>query len=558
MLFRYALTAVALTSLSVAVEAAPDGPVVNTTSGSYIGASDTANAIDTFFGIRFASRPARFTPATPVANPPSGLQSALAFGSDCPQFPGTSIVAIAGIPAGPPLRGANQSEDCLFLNVWRPEGTSAGDKLPILIYIHGGGYFAGSGSEWNGTSLVQRSVATGKPIIFVTFNYRLGALGFLGSAQVPPNSLNIGLQDQRAALKFIQDNAESFGGDGSRIIISGESAGAVSVHLHYLYPDSQRTFRGGISSSGSSLGLITPACEWYDRPGGTYNQLGNITGCGTSAGSFECLQNVSFDTFWPLALTTYEVPGGGLPQLLPCKGPEGSLIDEYPVERVINGDFLNLPIITGTNRNEGTFIIGTSFLDLTPQPSLDEENSLIRAYIASQATNNKNVSQATLDKLLELYAHPTDNLALNSSLYNRAAEFATDYNMLAPERLFLQSASKAQRGQDVWAYQFEQHVPDTPDFLGVFHTSDLYYLDMGFAPVPSQTLQSRVQDFYISFTNDLNPGASWPKYSTESGSGVVMRLVDEDGGEPIADTLRLEQTDFLNQVDVMKEFGRFG
>ncbi|KAJ6496288.1 alpha/beta-hydrolase [Mycena sanguinolenta] len=548
----------ALFLLSAAVGATPDGPVVNTSSGSYIGASDTTNAVDTFFGIRFAFPPARFTPATPIVNPPNVLQTALAFGADCPQFPGTSILAIAGMPAGPPLRGVNQSEDCLFLNVWRPKGTSAGDKLPILIYIHGGGFFAGAGSEWNGTSLVQRSVATGKPIIFVTFNYRLGALGFLGSAQVPPDFLNVGLQDQRTALRFVQDNAESFGGDGSRITISGESAGAASVHMHYLYPDSQRTFRAGISSSGTALGINTPACEWNDRPGGTYDLLGDVTGCGTGAGSFECLQNLPFETFWPQALTTYEVPGGGLPPWSACKGPAGSLVDEYPVEKVLNGDFLDLPIITGTNRNEGNFAIGTSFLDLDPQPPIDIENALLSASIASQATNNKNVSKVTLDKLLELYAHPTDNLAGNSSLYNRAAQFTTDYELLGPDRLFLRSASVAQRGQDVWVYEFAQHPPGTPDFLGAFHTADLYYLDIGFAPVQSRTLQSQMQDWYISFTNDLNPGAYWPKYASESGPGTVMRLVDGDGGGSISDTLRLAQTEFLNRVDVMREFGRFG
>ncbi|KAF7364317.1 Alpha/beta-hydrolase [Mycena sanguinolenta] len=451
------LAVLSLYLLFTSVDASPDGPIINTTFGSYIGASDTANAIDTFFGIRFTSPPARFTPAIPIANPPSGLQSALAFGSDCPQLPGTFISAIAGIPVGPPLRGANQSEDCLFLNVslFGALRTSAGDKLPILIYIHGGAYSICSGPEWNGTSLVQRSVAMGKPIIFVTINYRLGALGFLGSAQVPPGSLNVGLQDQRTALRFIQDNAESVGGDGSRITISGESAGGASVHMHYLYPDSQRTFRGGISSSGTSLVLNTPAY------------------------------------LWPLALTTYQAPRDILPLWSPFKGLQGSL------------------------------------------------------------------TQATLDKLLDLYAHPRDNLVLNSSLYNRAAQFTTDYEMLAPERLFLRTVSKGQREQDVWAYEFQQHAPDAPDFLGAFHMSDLYYLDIGFASVPSRTLQSQMQDFYISFTNDLNPGASWPKYTEGTGSGVVMQLLDGDV-EPIADTLRLEQTEFLNQVDVMKEFRRFG
>ncbi|KAJ7708315.1 Alpha/Beta hydrolase protein, partial [Mycena rosella] len=119
----------------------------------------------------------RFTPAAPISNAPEGLQTAFAFGADCPQLP--TILGTAGIPAGPPLRGANQSEDCLFVNVWRPAGTLAKEKLPILVYIYGGGYFAGSGSEWNGTSLVRRSVATKKPVIYITFNYRIGVLGFV-------------------------------------------------------------------------------------------------------------------------------------------------------------------------------------------------------------------------------------------------------------------------------------------------------------------------------------------------------------------------------------------
>lgn len=94
-----------------------------------------------------------------------------------------------------------------------------------------------------------------------------------------------------------------------------------------------------------------------------------------------------------------------------------------------------------------------------------------------------------------------------------------------------------------------------PPVWTVFHTTDLYYLDIGFSPVPSQQLNSQMQDFYISFVNDLNPGTSWPKYTEKSK--IAMRLLDGSVG-PIADTVRRTQTDFLNQVDVMEEFGRFG
>ncbi|KAJ6468620.1 Alpha/Beta hydrolase protein, partial [Mycena vitilis] len=89
----------------------------------------------------------------------------------------------------------------------------------------GGGYFSGSGSEWNGTSLVCQSVATNKPFIYINFNYRTEVFGFIGSARAPSAALNVGLQDQRNALRWIQDSAAAFGGDGSRITITGESAG---------------------------------------------------------------------------------------------------------------------------------------------------------------------------------------------------------------------------------------------------------------------------------------------------------------------------------------------
>ncbi|KAJ7808742.1 Alpha/Beta hydrolase protein [Mycena olivaceomarginata] len=553
MLLRYSLVVLGFSPLLTAFHLAR--PIANTSSGSYVGFYDAQNQVDRFLGLRFASPPTqRFTPTIPVSSAPKGLQNATTFGADCPQLP--APLSVAGFAAGPPLRGANQSEDCFFVNVWRPAGTLPGDKLPILIYIFGGGYFSGSGSEWEGTNLVRRSVATKTPIIYITFNYRTGVLGFIGSAMASPSALNVGLQDQRDAFRWIQDNAEAFGGDGSRITISGESAGGSSVHMHYLYPDSRRTFRAGISSSGTSLVLNTPACEWHDRPGGAYTLLGNVTGCGSGPGSFECLQNLPFDTFWPLALTTY-LPSNGVPippWSVTCKGPQGSLIEEYPVKKVINGDFLDLPIITGTNKNEGNFVIGTSLLELTPQPPIDVENTILSGFIAAQATNFKNVSQATLSKLLDLYAHPTDDLS-NSTLFDRATQFETDYSFLGPQRLFLKTASAEERKQDVWAYSFQQHLPGSPDFFGAFHTSDLYYLDMGFPIVPAQKLKSQIQDIYISFVNDLSPGIFWPKYAEESK--IVMRL--QDGSlSPIVDTVRRNLTDFLNQVDVMEEFGRFG
>lgn len=118
-------------------------------------------------------------------------------------------------------------------------------------------------------------------------------------------------------------------------------------------------------------------------------------------------------------------------------------------------------------------VIGTTFLDMTPQPPIELENSLLSGSIAGQATNNKNVSQDTIAKLLDLYSHPTDNLS-NSTLYNRAAQFETDYAFLAPQRLFLKTASAEKRKQDVWAYSFQQRLPGAPDFLGGEYSPDSF------------------------------------------------------------------------------------
>lgn len=110
-------------------------------------------------------------------------------------------------------------------------------------------------------------------------------------------------------------------------------------------------------------------------------------------------------------------------------------------------------------------VIGTSFLELTPQPPPALENSILSGFIAGHPTNFKNVFEDTLSKLLDLYAHPTEDLS-NSTLYDRAAQFETDYTFLAPQRLFLKTASAAQRTQDVWAYSWQQHLPGSPDFFG--------------------------------------------------------------------------------------------
>jgi hypothetical protein len=109
-------------------------------------------------------------------------------------------------------------------------------------------------------------------------------------------------------------------------------------------------------------------------------------------------------------------------------------------------------------------VIGTSFLEMVPQPTIETETAIFREFIAGQATNNKVVSNATIEKLIALY--PPTKIMSNSSLYERAATFMTDIAFLAPQRIFIEAASTAKRNQDVWAYSFQQRLPGAPEFLG--------------------------------------------------------------------------------------------
>ena len=158
------------------------------------------------------------------------------------------------------------SEDCLFLNIWKPENAQEGDKLPVLFYIHGGGYTGGCGHEKH----FDDPVWAKKGIIGVTINYRLGPMGFVVLPELKEeagHTGNYGLYDQLCAMKWVKDNISAFGGDPEAITIMGQSAGGMSVQNHCLSPLSEGLFRSAVMSSGGGVHKIlsaSPAEKMYD------------------------------------------------------------------------------------------------------------------------------------------------------------------------------------------------------------------------------------------------------------------------------------------------------
>jgi para-nitrobenzyl esterase len=221
--------------LACAAQAAPVTDPVKVTGGQIVGTS--ADGVNTFLGVPFAAPPVgklRWRAPQAVA-PWQGVKQARAFAPACAQTA--------------PWVPNPKSEDCLYLNVWTPDKAR---KLPVIVWIHGGGYFGGTAAMpmFDGGTLARRD------IVVVTINYRLGIFGFFAHPELTAESPdkasgNQGIQDQIAALRWVKDNIAAFGGDPGRVTIMGESAGGESVALLVATPLAKGLFQRAISQSGN-------------------------------------------------------------------------------------------------------------------------------------------------------------------------------------------------------------------------------------------------------------------------------------------------------------------
>ncbi|OCH90540.1 alpha/beta-hydrolase [Obba rivulosa] len=541
--FQVALWAtLASTSLSFPVS----GPSIRLDGGTLVGINNAS--VDEYLGVPYALPPTghlRFQ--LPQPNTPySGTINATAFGPSCPGTASSSSTSSTNASSSsasslPPsisaifdiLNGVGTtgpvSEDCLTLNVFVPSGTTPDAKLPVVAWVFGGGFSTGSAIDYNGQAVVKRSVELDEPLIYVSLNYRLSAFGFLSSKEVQEAGVgNLGLRDQRQALRWIQNYIGAFGGDPEKVTIWGESAGSWSVALQLLTNggNPEGLFRAAFLESGSPLpvGNITQVQSTYDA-------LVADANCTGSADTLQCLREVSFDNLQ----TAVANATGTLQQTqnLPWQPRvDGDFLPDMPMELVRKGNVANVPIINGDCEDEGT-IFG---LDATIAGVTVADN--LTSWLP---TILHGISEEDINSILEAYP---DNVTLGSPFgtgtadaitpeYKRISALQGDLVFQAPRRYMLNELSAK---QPMWSYLYTKGQSAT--ILGAAHSTDLSDI---YGP-------GDMTDFLINFVNYLNPnnktGLFWPQYNTTSRA--MMTFLDGTPSVEITqDTFREEQISLM-------------
>ncbi|PCH36159.1 sterol esterase [Wolfiporia cocos MD-104 SS10] len=517
------------------LEPAPplDSPTISLSYGAIQGS--TLGDVSSFLGIPYAQPPLgdlRFAPPQPP-QAFDGIRQANKFGPACPQQNAT-FPRVLPFDVSIPMYAESMSEDCLFINVYKPAAARSHDKLPVIFWIYGGAFEFGDAALYPGTALVQRSIDLGEPVIFVSHNYRLNAFGFLASQEVADvGHTNIGLRDQRLALEWVQQHISAFGGDSSKVTIWGNSAGSWSVGFHMILNggDNQGLFRGAIMESGSP-----PALQNYTDAQPYYDALIEHVGCTEELDTLACLRHAPYHKIMAGVNVTPDLASYQSLDLAWQPRLDGDMLVRNPMRTVQMGLYSKVPLISGVTGDEGTlFALGNTNIT-TDEQFLEYVHS---TYIpAATASDLEEVSKAYPSNPDKGSPFGTGDLYALTPQFKRIAAFTGDWVLVAPHRFWIEQMSKT---QDAWVYLFNR-MKSTP-FLGSAHCSDVteFFGDRDIFPFGSdRSIDFAATDAIINFSNRLNPNApaglssnvsflskvTWDKWSEGSTSHPFLTFLD--------------------------------
>ncbi|KAK3360620.1 Alpha/Beta hydrolase protein [Lasiosphaeria hispida] len=543
--------------------ACQNSPTIKVRNGTYRGRHLPEFDQDYFLGIPFARSQLLRNPE-PLAESWNGVRSAEWNGAVCytvDKLVG-QVTNVTGI-----------SEDCLNLNIIRPSRNSLfsakfkEELLPVAVWLYGGGFADGFGADFNSnySYIVQASVTQGMPIIAVTLNYRVGFLGFPGGKEAKAAGItNLGLKDQRQALRWIKENIAAFGGDPNKITLWGQSAGAQSVSyqlLAYGGKSVERLFRGGIMTSGS-VGIGNTWRADDDRQVGNYRSLLNITGCLDAAGdSLNCVRRIPIAELWEKSNRV-----GGIFTWHPTIDDE--FIAKSPTAQLLAGEFPRdgVTLLAGTNSEEG--FAYAEALTASTQNGLQTEEELRQALKALFPLARDEVVDLVLrtypiDGPSPPYAWPTPDPRFCAGLeaagmkcgaqYRRVAAIMGDWSLIHGRRAFAKMF--AEHGIPFYSYRFDTwptsipvDVDDArrPGFAG--HSTEYSYffryprdynLYDNNPPVAANSsahlaLSHQIPAKLIAYVYAGNPNAIearnvpiWPKYTLEKPVNMVWNATQE-------------------------------
>lgn len=478
---------------------ASDPSVVKVATGSIRG--NVESTYRQFLGIPYAAAPTgslRWKPPMP-APAWRGVRDASVPKDPCPQFVYTAPGV--GSPGG--------NEDCLFLNVSTPNKPTL-KKLPVMVWIHGGGYTNGSGAEQDGSWLVRKA-----DVIVVTLNYRLGALGFLAhpalTAESRDNSGNFGLLDQQAALAWVKANIAQFGGDPSNVTIAGVSAGGNSVWAHMISPKSAGLFQRAISISG----LWATSWNWmgYDEPAQPFKladaetigeRFATAIGCsGSGRSAAKCLRNAT-------VADLVETGGADMGPAYFIWGPTtgGAVMPRQLEDALSVGAFNRVPIINGSTHDEAMPYVMMPFWLYMNNPLTPEvyAQTLVTRFGDNASTVQAQYSVDAYGSAT--YAYSAVDTDLQNSCYTRAVNrLAATYTKVYSYEFNDPNAPYA-----YFEMVFRGPLPYAPR---AYHASDVQYLvvsptnDAGLSPEQLQ-LSDHMIAYYTSFAKSGAPQGQTP------------------------------------------------
>jgi len=463
---------------------------VQTKNGPISGKTEAGVRI--YLGIPFAAPPVgdlRWKPPQPFKSCKK-VRDCTEFGPACPQ------------PKARPNLGKT-SEDCLYLNVWTP-AKSADEKLAVMVFIHGGAFLVGAGSEkiYDPINIVKKGV------VAVTINYRLGPFGFLAHpllAKESPHGVsgNYGFIDQVAALKWVKQNIAAFGGNPNNVTIFGESAGALSIATHMISPLSKGLFHRAICESGAGFGhhyLFPKASGSMREALETGKQAEKLLGADTLG----AMRAVPADELLKKINPYYGLFDERLEFQLVY---DGWVIPDDPAALLSQGKLHDVPIIVGSNADEGSL-----FLDDAGKISAEKYKAWLKDNFGDRAKEVFALFPAEKDE--EIGRAYTKLLAL--------ACFAE------PGRYLARSMEKI--NANAYLYQFTR-IPNTEDGkqFGAYHGIDLGYVfgnldkSEGYDEKDFE-LSNMIMDYWVTFAKTGNPNGpgrpNWPAYDAESDHNI--------------------------------------